>query len=151
MRRENTLTHGSLFSGIGGFELGAERAGIPTIWNCEIDEHKRKILRRHFPQTIQYEDITTMENPPYVDIISGGFPCQDISQAQSKFKNDKTKDYGTHGQRSGLWSEFNRIIRTVRPQYVLIENSSMLPFRGLEYVLCDLWKRGTTKQTTKTN
>lgn len=46
MKREDTLTHGSLFSGIGGFELGAERAGIPTIWNCEIDEHKRKILRR---------------------------------------------------------------------------------------------------------
>lgn len=91
MKRENTLTHGSLFSGIGGFELGAKRAGIPTIWNCEIDEHKRKILRRHFPQAIQYEDITTMENPPYVDIISGGFPCQDISIAQNKFKNDKTK------------------------------------------------------------
>lgn len=53
MREANTMTHGSLFSGIGGFELGAERAGIPTLWNCEIEERKRKILRRHFPQTIQ--------------------------------------------------------------------------------------------------
>lgn len=136
------LTHGSLFSGIGGFELGAKRAGIPTIWNCEIDEHKRKILRRHFPQAIQYEDITTMENPPYVDIISGGFPCQDISIAQNKFKNDKTKKYGIQGKRSGLWSEFSRLIRSVRPKYVLIENSAMLPFRGLERVLCDLWQSG---------
>ena len=142
MKRENTLTHGSLFSGIGGFELGAERAGIPTIWNCEIDEHKRKILRQHFPQAIQYEDITTMENPPYVDIISGGFPCQDISIAQNKFKNDKTKKYGIQGKRSGLWSEFSRLIRSVRPKYVLIENSAMLPFRGLERVLCDLWQSG---------
>lgn len=136
------LTHGSLFSGIGGFELGAERAGIPTIWNCEIEERKRKILKRHFPQAIQYEDVTKMENPPYVDIISGGFPCQDISIAQYRFKNDRTKDYGIHGQRSGLWSEFSRLIRSVRPKYVLIENSAMLPSRGLEYVLCDLWKSG---------
>ncbi len=72
------LTHGSLFSGIGGFEEGAKLAGIPTIWNCEYEAFQRKILLKNFPETKQYEDIRTMSNAEYVDIISGGFPCQDI-------------------------------------------------------------------------
>ena len=133
------MTHGSLFSGIGGFDLGALRAGIETKWNCEIEEHKRKVLSRHFPEAKQYCDITILNQPDYVDIISGGFPCQDISICNSK-KNKN--EYGIKGPRSGLWKEFWRILRQVRPKYVFIENSPMLAVRGLEYVLCDLAKIG---------
>lgn len=75
------LTHGSLFSGIGGFELGAQMNGIPTLWNCELELFQRNLLKQNFPETKQYEDIRELRNPGYVDIISGGFPCQDISIA----------------------------------------------------------------------
>lgn len=135
------MTHGSLFSGIGGFDLGAERAGLQNLWACEIDEFKQAILRKHFPDTQIYSDVTTL-NPPYVDVISGGFPCQDISLSQSKFKNNRYGNYGIKGERSGLWSEYARVIRHVRPKYVIIENSAMLPVRGLEVVLCDLAAAG---------
>lgn len=135
------MTHGSLFSGIGGFDLGAERAGLKNLWACEIDEFKQAVLRKHFPDTQIYSDVTTL-NPPYVDVISGGFPCQDISHMQVKFKNNRYGEYGIRGKRSGLWSEYARIIRSVRPKYILIENSPMLPVRGLEVVLCDLAAAG---------
>ena len=135
------MTHGSLFSGIGGFDLGAERAGLQNLWACEIDEFKQAVLRKHFPDTQIYSDVTTL-NPPYVDVISGGFPCQDVSQSQSKFKNNRYEEYGIRGKKSGLWSEYARIIRSVRPKYILIENSAMLPVRGLEVVLCDLAAAG---------
>ena len=65
------LTHGSLFSGIGGFELGAEWAEIPTLWNCEILPYQQKILKQHYPNTKQYADIKELRNPEYCDIISG--------------------------------------------------------------------------------
>lgn len=65
------MTHGSLFSGIGGFELGAEYSGIETIWNCEIGPFQRKILKKNFPNAKQYTDIREMRYPEYVDIISG--------------------------------------------------------------------------------
>lgn len=128
------MTHGSLFSGIGGFETGAEWVGIETLWNCEIEPFQRSILKKHFPNTKQYEDIKELSNPGYVDIISGGFPCQDISIAG--------KGVGITGSRSGLWSEMHRVIREVRPRYVIIENSPMLLVRGFERVLCDLPKQG---------
>ena len=101
---ESNLTHGSLFSGIGGFELGAEMSGIKTLWNCEIEGHKRNILKRHFPEAVQYTDICLMKSPLHVDIISGGFPCQDISIAnvsnKKLWENGKVK--GINGERSGL-------------------------------------------------
>lgn len=128
------LTHGSLFSGIGGFELGADLVGIKTKWSCEIQQFQRRILKKNFPKTKQYEDITELQNPEYVDIISGGFPCQDISVAG--------KGEGINGERSGLWSEMFRIVGQVRPKYVIIENSPMLTIRGFEQVLCDLSKIG---------
>lgn len=138
------LTHGSLFSGVGGFELGAQMSGIETLWNCEFEEHKRKILKRHFPNAIQYNDVRTMYNPCYVDIMSGGFPCQDISIAnvsnKSLWKDGKVK--GINGERSGLWKEYSRILGEVRPKYILFENSPMLVIRGFERVLCDLSKSG---------
>lgn len=129
------ITHGSLFSGIGGFELGAEWAGIPTKWNCDINEWNRNLLKHRFPNTKQYEDIRELKNPEKVSIISGGFPCQDISGANTKAK-------GIKGHRSGLWGEMFRIVGEVRPEYVIIENSPNLAFRGLERVLCDLSEIG---------
>ena len=129
------LTHGSLFSGIGGFELGATWANIETIWNCEIKDWNRKILNERYPTTKQYNDIRELQSPEYVDIISGGFPCQDISISN-------TKAGGIKASRSGIWSEMFRIIWNVRPKYVIIENSSAITFRGLERVLCDLSEIG---------
>ena len=127
---ETTLTHGSLFTGIGGFEKGAERAGIKTIWNCEYEKHNRKRLEKHWPGVRQYEDVRTLSRPEYVDIISGGFPCQDISVAGGMA--------GITGARSGLWSEMFRICGELRPKYIIIENSPALTIRGFERVLCDL-------------
>jgi DNA (cytosine-5)-methyltransferase 1 len=128
------LTHGSLFSGIGGFEIGAERAGIKNIWACEIEKYQRNILKNNFKSTQLYYDIKDMQRPRQVDIISGGFPCQDISIAG--------KGGGINGERSGLWNEMYRIIREVRPGFVIIENSPALLIRGFEKVLCDLSKIG---------
>lgn len=109
-------------------------AGIETRWSCEYEPYQRSVLKRHYPHTKQYDDVRTLQNPGYVDIISGGFPCQDISLAG--------KGVGITGERSGLWREMYRIIRDVRPRYVLIENSPALLFRGFERVLCDLSESG---------
>lgn len=132
------LTHGSLFSGIGGFEKGAEKAGIETIWNCEYEKYNRKRLSKHWPETKQFTDIRTMQNPRYVDIVSGGFPCQDISVAG--------KMEGITGNRSGLWSEMFRLCGEIRPKYIIIENSPALTVRGFEKILCDISKIGYNAQ-----
>lgn len=132
--KQSELTHGSLFSGIGGFELGAEMAGIDTLWNCEIEKFQGEILKTKFPYAERFTDITKTTDLRYVDIISGGFPCQDISVAG--------KREGIKGKRSGLWSEMYRIVWEVRPKYVIIENSPALTISGLEQVLCDLSKIG---------
>jgi DNA (cytosine-5)-methyltransferase 1 len=126
------MIHGSLFSGIGGFDLGFERAGIETIWQVEIDDYCRRVLERHFPSATRYTDIRECgkHNLAPVDIISGGFPCQDISNAG--------KRVGIDGERSGLWSEYARIIRELRPRYVVVENVAALLNRGMERVLGDL-------------
>ena len=122
------LTHGSLFSGIEGFGLGAALAGIKTEWSCEFEKYQTEVIKKNFGDghTV-YGDIRTLENPPFVNIISGGFPCQDISAAG--------KGAGIKGSRSGLWGQMHRIIGEVRPDYVIIENSPLLRKRGLEYVL----------------
>jgi len=135
-----SLTHGSLFSGAGGFELGAHKAGIQTLWSCEIEPDCRALLKRYFPHTKQYSNIISMNNPAYVDIISGGFPCQDISIANNR--NNDTKTKGIKGERSGLWREMFRIISQVKPKYAIIENSPLLTKRGLEFVIQDLSKIG---------
>lgn len=128
------LTHGSLFSGIGGFELGAKWSGIETVWNCELFEFNRNVLKKHFPNTIQYEDIREMRSPESVDVISGGFPCQDISISG--------KGKGIKGEKSGLWNEMRRVIQEVNPNFVIIENSPQLTRKGLEKVLFDLSEIG---------
>lgn len=127
------LTHGSLFSGIGGFEIGADRAGIDTLWACEVESFQSEILKKRFGVK-NYGDIARAEISDRVDIISGGFPCQDISVAG--------KMEGITGTRSGLWSEMWRIIRQVRPRYIIIENSPALLIRGFEQVLCNLSESG---------
>ncbi|PIF44898.1 DNA (cytosine-5)-methyltransferase 1 [Chryseobacterium sp. 52] len=141
---EKQLVLGSLFSGVGGFELGAEMSGITTLWNCEFEEHNRLILKKNYPDTKQYHDVRTMAFPEYVDIICGGFPCQDLSIANVSNKEiwKDGKVEGIKGERSGLWSEMWRICGEVRPKYILIENSPMLLIRGFEQVLCDLSEIG---------
>lgn len=132
---QSNLTHGSLFSGIEGFGLGAAFAGIKTIWSCEYEDYQASIIKKNFGEEHEINrDIRTYSKPSFVDIISGGFPCQDISIAG--------KGVGIAGKRSGLWSEMYRIIREVRPTYIIIENSPMLLVRGFEQVLCDLSEIG---------
>jgi DNA (cytosine-5)-methyltransferase 1 len=125
----NTLLFGSLFSGCGGFDLGFDRAGLQCSWQVEIDENCQRILKKHWPEVPKHGDIRTFEPTP-VDVVCGGFPCQDISNAG--------KCEGIDGQRSGLWSEYVRIIRTIRPRFVVVENVAALLVRGLDRVLRDL-------------
>ena len=129
-----TLTHGSLFTGIGGFDLAAEWCGIPTLWHSEIEPYACRVLKCRFPNVPNLGDIRKVSFPQYVDIITGGFPCQDISVAGTK--------QGITGARSGLWKEQARIISQVRPRWAIIENSPNLRNKGLEVVLQDLWTLG---------
>jgi DNA (cytosine-5)-methyltransferase 1 len=163
-----------LFSGIGGFSLGLERAGMRTVGFCESDPFCRQVLAKHWPNVPCYDDIRTLTaarlaadglinaalahaereddrgqvngaeadrkesdrstsrigRSSSIDIICGGFPCQDISVAG--------KGAGIAGERSGLWLEFARIIGELRPHYVIVENVSALLGRGLSTVLGDL-------------
>lgn len=135
-----TLRIGSLFSGIGGLELGVEWATEGrTVWNCEMDPFCRKVLARHWPEAKQYEDVKDIgAGVEPVDIITGGFPCQDLSIAG--------KQAGLSGERSGLWHEYARIIRELRPRFVFVENvpalRSFVSDGGLGRVLGDLAESG---------
>jgi DNA (cytosine-5)-methyltransferase 1 len=125
-----------LFSGIGGFSLGLERAGMRTVAFCEIEPFARAVLAKHWPDVPCYEDVRALSagrlgaDGISVDVICGGFPCQDISRAG--------KGAGITGARSGLWAEYARLIRELRPRYVVVENVSALLSRGLDRVLGDL-------------
>lgn len=125
------LTVGSLFAGIGGLELGLERAGMEVKWQVEIDDYATKVLEKHWPHVARWRDITTF--PPNgrrdwsVDIICGGFPCQDISYAG--------KGAGLDGERSGLFYEAIRVVGLIKPRFVLLENVAALLNRGLSDVL----------------
>lgn len=110
------LTYVSLFSGIGGFDLGFGRAGMKCAQQVEIDDSCNVVLERHWPRIARFRDIRDCgkrELSP-VDLICGGFPCQDVSIAG--------KREGLAGRRSGLWFEFHRILEELRPQWVVIEN-----------------------------
>lgn len=130
-----TLTVGSLFAGIGGFDLGLERAGMKVVWQCEIDPFCRKVLAKHWPDVPCYEDITQLDpttgDIERVAVLCGGFPCQDISVAGQGKGIIK-------GQRSSLWAHFARLVGVLRPKYVLVENVPGLRTRGLDLVLGDL-------------
>lgn len=138
------LTFGSLFAGIGGMDLGLERAGMQCKWQVEIDPYAQKVLRKNFAGSRVLADVretharTTCGGctgcVDSVDVICGGFPCQDISNAGKRI--------GIGGSRSGLWSEFARLIRELRPRYVLVENVAALLVRGLDVVCGDLAASG---------
>lgn len=151
------MTVGGLFSGIGGFELGFERAGFDIAWHCEADEFCRRVLAKHWPDVPCYGDVRRLlaepadvgcerraatgrqavARPEYasrVDVLIGGFPCQDVS--------DAGKRVGLGGLRSGLWFEFDRCIGEFRPRIVVVENVRGLFVRGLDTVLGCLARRG---------
>lgn len=126
----------SLFSGIGGIDLGLERTGgFRTVRFVEWDRFKRAVLAKHWPSVPCDEDITTVEfSQGEADVICGGFPCPDISNAG--------KRAGITGERSGLWRELVRAIRVVRPLRILVENVAALLGRGMGTVLGDLAEVG---------
>jgi DNA-cytosine methyltransferase len=126
------LTFGSLFAGIGGFDLGLEACGMQCKWQVEIDPFATAVLEKHWPYVERWRDIRDF-NPNkslFVDVICGGFPCQDISLAGT--------GAGLDGKRSGLWSEYFRVVSKLRPKYVIVENVSALLRRGVDRVLGDL-------------
>jgi DNA (cytosine-5)-methyltransferase 1 len=125
-----------LFSGIGGFSLGLERAGFKTVAFCEIEPFCRDVLRKHWPNVPIYEDVKGLTAERLravgieVDAICGGFPCQDISLAG--------KGAGIEGERSGLWFEYARLIGELRPRVVIVENVAALRNRGLDRILGEM-------------
>ena len=127
---------GSLFAGIGGFDLGVERAGCRIEWQVEIDPWCRKVLAKHWPEVPRYEDVKEVgaHNLKPVDWIVGGFPCQDLSAAG--------KQKGLSGDRSGLWWQMRRIIGELRPEVVIVENVPNLVNIGIEHVLGSLAEIG---------
>ncbi|MCP4605863.1 MAG: DNA (cytosine-5-)-methyltransferase, partial [Proteobacteria bacterium] len=110
------MTHGSLFSGIGGFDLAAEWSGFTNLFNCEWEEFPRKVLKHHFPNAEQFGDIKEFNATTYsgrLDILSGGFPCQPFSVAG--------KRKGSEDERH-LWPEMLRVIGECKPRWVVGEN-----------------------------
>lgn len=115
-----------LFSGIGGFSLGLERTGgFETVAFCEIEKYPQKVLAKHWPGVPIYEDVKELTKKQLdtdgitgIDVITGGFPCQDLSVAG--------KQEGIEAGRSGLWSELCRIISDIRPRYAIVENVTAL-------------------------
>lgn len=121
---------GSLFSGIGGLELGLERVGVgDVVWQVEREPFCQTILAKHWPNAKRFDDVRTVgvHNLEPVDVICGGFPCQDISYAG--------KGLGLSGERSGLWQEFARVIGEMAPRFVVVENVAAILSRGLGDVL----------------
>lgn len=133
------MTHGSLFSGVGGFDLGFKWAGIKTLWEVEIDPYCRQVLERQFPDARRFNDIRECgkHNLPAVDILSGGFPCQPVSTAG--FRRGMADD-------RWLWPEMLRIIEELGPSYVTGENVNGIESLGLDGILSDL--EGVGYETT---
>ena len=134
------MTHASLFSGIGGFDLAAEWMGWENVFHCEYDPFCQKVLKHHFPNSKLYEDVRTFDATDYagrIDLLSGGFPCQPFSNAGLK--------QGTEDERH-LWPSMLRIIREVSPKYVVGENvRGLLNWSGglvFEQVCIDLEDAG---------
>ena len=106
-----------LFSGIGGFSLGLERAGMESVAFCEFDKHAQKVLKKHWPDVPIYDDVRTLDGKQFrgsIDVVCGGFPCQDLSTAG--------KQSGFDGERSSLYTEMLRIISECLPRYAIFEN-----------------------------
>ncbi len=136
------MRHGSLFSGIGGFDLAAEWAGWQNVFNCEIDKFCRKVLKHYWPNAEQFEDITNADFTEWngkIDVLSGGFPCQPYSTAGKR----KGKDDARH-----LWPSMLRVIQQVRPRWVVGENVyGLVSWNGgavFDEVCADLENNGYT-------
>ena len=166
-----TLTFGSLFAGIGGFDLGFEQAGMKCKWQVENNPFATKVLNKNFPGVPRFKDVRAfakqvgdmgpaneegevfcelcqdyfsdcecvgaqqlLDMDLWVDVICGGFPCQDTSNGGTRL--------GLEGARSGLWTEFNRIIRALGPRFVAVENVGALTVRGLQQILGDIHQSG---------
>lgn len=125
------LTVGGLFSGIGGWELGLERAGMRVLWHCEADPFARRVLREHWPEVPCYEDLRELRGADVepVDVLCGGFPCQPVSRTGLR---------AAQADERWLWPEFARLVDELRPRYVLVENVPGLLDGGLGDVLRDL-------------
>lgn len=131
---------GSLFSGIGGFDLGLERAGMEITWQSEIDPYASRVLKKHWPNVPNLGDIRAIipANIPPVDLICGGFPCQPFSEA-GKRRGKEDDRY--------LWPEMRRIIEGVRPSWVVGENVPGIIGMELDNVLSDLESLGYATRT----
>ena len=131
-----------LFAGAGGGILGGMLLGHRTVCAVEIEPYCRKVLFQRqrdgmLPRFPIWDDVRTFDGKPWrgiVDVVCGGFPCQDISTQSAVFGNND----GLDGERSGLWREYARILGEIRPRYAFIENSPNLVVRGLDRVLCYL-------------
>jgi DNA (cytosine-5)-methyltransferase 1 len=126
----------SLFSGIGGLDLGLDRAGMTCVGQVEKDDYCQRVLAKHWPEVPRHEDVRTAaawwtaEPRPAVHLVAGGFPCQDTSHAGRRA--------GLEGEHSGLWAHFAEMVGVIRPAFVLVENSPSLLVRGMGRVLGDL-------------
>ena len=142
MNKQGELNELALFAGAGGGILGGKLLGWRTVCAVEWEPYPASVLcaRQNdglLPTFPIWDDVQTFDGNPWrgiVDVVSGGFPCQDISAAG--------KGAGIDGERSGMWREMARIIGEVRPRYAFVENSPMLTSRGLERVLADLTAMG---------
>ncbi len=139
---DSKMTVGSLFSGIGGIDYGLEMTGgFKVLWQVEIDPYCQQILKQHWPEAVVYGDVRKIRGSEVapVDVLAGGFPCQDVSTAG---KRAGIKE----GTRSGLWAEYARLIGEIKPRWVIIENVpgllSIDSGRGMGKVLYDLSVRG---------
>lgn len=142
------LTLGSLFSGIGGMELGFEMTGrFETRWQVEIDGFCQQVLAKHWPDVPRFSDVRDVgaHNLERVDVLVGGFPCQDVSNAGTTHAGGLQ---GLDGERSGLWHEFARIIRELEPRWVVVENVGALSARGLSTVLWQMAELGYDAEGT---
>lgn len=130
------MKHLDLFSGIGGFALAAQRVGWQTVAFCESEPFCQAVLRHHWPDVPIHPDVRELTGDAVgaVDIITGGFPCQDISWAGP--------GDGIGGKRSGLWGEYARLVGELRPRYVVVENVAALLARGMGVVIGDLARLG---------
>src|SRR5512136_1087486 len=125
------LTFGSLFAGIGGFDLGFERAGMQCLWQVEIDDYCQHVLAEHWPEVKRYGDVRECgsHNLAAVDVICGGFPCQPHSVAGKRKGAVDDRD---------LWPEMRRIIAELQPTWVVAENVPGIRGTILDAVLADL-------------
>lgn len=132
---------GSLFSGIGGFDLGFTVAGFEIAWQVELDPYCRAVLAKHWPDVPRYNDIREVGSGVLqpVDVIVGGFPCQDLSVANARGE-------GLDGKDSGLWWEMLRVVSELQPRYIVVENVPRLINGGLDRVCGSLAEIGYSSE-----